>query len=286
MFGSKDKKEAKKAAKLEAKEAKLEAKKAKKEARLEAVETAKEARLEAEEAEKIATQEAKEAQDIFRQHIEENLDKDPDELENPDFIRHSDSFWLNRSGRPANLPDYFYYRSQIDIDTLYKRATKDKPTWLDMDVDTEVPLLFYDNRGMVTKNRFLVTNKNFFYYLDGGKRGSDNAEIKGKMNLRQLKGTVAVKGYVMQEIVIDGMVLGGIDLKGGKKSTKRMLEDYLQSIALNSESWFGAGASSEVVVQQMIDPIDQIKKLKDMQDAGIITEEEFEAKKTKLMEQI
>jgi hypothetical protein len=40
------------------------------------------------------------------------------------------------------------------------------------------------------------------------------------------------------------------------------------------------------VIQQVVDPLDQIKKLKDLADAGVISQEEFESKKRELMDKI
>lgn len=44
-----------------------------------------------------------------------------------------------------------------------------------------------------------------------------------------------------------------------------------------------ASAQPQVVVQQAVDPIEQIKKLKELLDMGIITQEEFDAKKKSLL---
>ena len=48
----------------------------------------------------------------------------------------------------------------------------------------------------------------------------------------------------------------------------------------------GAGSANTIIQNQAIDPLDQIKKLKDLLDAGILSQEEFEEKKKALMDKI
>jgi hypothetical protein len=45
-------------------------------------------------------------------------------------------------------------------------------------------------------------------------------------------------------------------------------------------------SGNTIIQNQATDPLDQIKKLKDLLDAGIITQDEFQEKKTELMGKI
>lgn len=58
--------------------------------------------------------------------------------------------------------------------------------------------------------------------------------------------------------------------------------DLAKEIAENISSQ----KNSQSVINQAIDPIEQIKKLKDLLDSDIISKEEYEEKKKKLMEKI
>jgi hypothetical protein len=58
--------------------------------------------------------------------------------------------------------------------------------------------------------------------------------------------------------------------------------DLAKEIAENISSQ----KNSQTVINQAIDPIEQIKKLKDLLDSDIISQEEYEEKKKKLMEKI
>jgi hypothetical protein len=61
---------------------------------------------------------------------------------------------------------------------------------------------------------------------------------------------------------------------------KRFVEELKKLVPSNS-------AGGQTVIQNMaVDPLDQLKKLKELLDAGIVTQEEFDEKKKSLMGQI
>lgn len=62
--------------------------------------------------------------------------------------------------------------------------------------------------------------------------------------------------------------------------------DLFITTAKNIVASASAPSGNTQIIQQALDPIEQIKKLKGLADEGIISQEEFEAKKRELMDKI
>jgi hypothetical protein len=62
-------------------------------------------------------------------------------------------------------------------------------------------------------------------------------------------------------------------------------EEFVQILKKLVNEGAGSGRQT-VVMNQAADPLDQLKRLKDLLDAGILTEKEFEEKKKDLMGRI
>ena len=69
-------------------------------------------------------------------------------------------------------------------------------------------------------------------------------------------------------------------LKCEEEGAKKFVAE-LKGLIENSKS-----GSSQTVIQNSVDPLDQIKKLRDLLDSGIISQEEYEIKKQALMDKI
>ncbi|KQC05829.1 MAG: hypothetical protein APR53_01960 [Methanoculleus sp. SDB] len=75
-----------------------------------------------------------------------------------------------------------------------------------------------------------------------------------------------------------------------KNIPKDGANDILKTIQMGIAGRIGGGkksqGQSQVVVQEQVDIVDQIKKLSELKNAGILSEDEFETKKKELLAKI
>jgi hypothetical protein len=140
----------------------------------------------------------------------------------------------------------------------------------------------YDKRGKIAvtlKCSAVVTSKTIYLFREGtftkglsaGTESIPPQTLTGISRKRQLGiGTV-----------VELSRAGNIDLL--MMCNEEQAEKW---VSLAKKVAASASEATSSVTQQVLDPLDQIKKLKELFDAGILTEGEFESKKQSLLDKI
>ena len=96
----------------------------------------------------------------------------------------------------------------------------------------------------------------------------------------------------LHEIIINGNLLGGIDIATVNDSTKKLLQQFFDGISLNNEQYITKRSANisnqpQVVVQtNEPDIVTKIKQLNEFKEKGLISEEDFNSKKTELLDKM
>jgi len=297
MFGSKEKKEAKAAAKEEKQETKLAAKEEKK-----AVKEAKQA--EADKKDFRGNYKDGFGRDgitklAFSEMLQSNWEKDPSELENGAFVQFIYDWYKGNSptgftGKQKPLAKEVQYKEEIEIDGLFRyfsnrKGRMDDSDWLrEFDPESEVVILYGDNgNGIRAFSKFMLTNLRF--YRDGARsrKARDVILVNDSIPLISFKGEFEIKGMLgLTDFSLNGDPIISFEIEA--KTDQRRISELLASFLRRHDELFPQREStaSPTIVESAPNPLDQIKKLKEMQEAGILSEEEFEEKKNKLMDQV
>jgi hypothetical protein len=126
-------------------------------------------------------------------------------------------------------------------------------------------------------------------YLVNGGKDDDQVLIEiylGLLPSGALRDTLASG---MQAAAADSSVEGYVDLLAGEEGPDavRGVVEFAMSLALG-DAYFAAGGdptSGSVEVAEA-DPLDQLKKLGELHSAGVLTDEEFAAKKAELLRKL
>ena len=153
-------------------------------------------------------------------------------------------------------------------------------------------ILYYDNEAWVDHNVMLITNENLYYWLSSGKKILDVDENTGKIPLENLKGKIQIAGWLSHEIIINGNLLGGMDIATVDDSTKKLLQQFFDGISLNNEQYITKRLANisnqpQVVVQtNEPDIVTKIKQLNEFKEKGLISEEDFNSKKEEILKEM
>ncbi len=136
----------------------------------------------------------------------------------------------------------------------------------------------------VYEDRIVITRKGVSAFLTQGLKGEKTIPIDSLTNI-QFKAAGILNGYIQFSVT------GEVGSKGGtiaagydentvffKKKNLKVAEDirsFLEEKIINK--------SSRVPMTQPLSSADELKKYKDLLDQGIITQEEFDAKKKQLL---
>jgi|688.fasta_scaffold730822_1 hypothetical protein len=102
-------------------------------------------------------------------------------------------------------------------------------------------------------------------------------------SLKHITGVTRQRNIMYLGFTIEISRAGNVDsLLGTDKDDS---EEFVQILKRLVNEGAGSGGQT-VVMNQAVDPLDQLKKLKDLLDSGILTEKEFEQKKRELMDRI
>ena len=101
--------------------------------------------------------------------------------------------------------------------------------------------------------------------------------------MKNVKGGIEVSGMNMRQIVIDGDVLGGF----GHETKKKFFQEFLEGISYQNSELFPEIAKQTIPIQSNEpDAATKIKQLKELFDQELITEEEFNSKKSELLKEM
>ena len=133
-----------------------------------------------------------------------------------------------------------------------------------------------DGRGPL--NRLAVTDSRIIFYPKGGIRAAFSKVNAVSVNFDQIITVEGKKGRLLGEI--------GVSTKGNIFRFKDMAKDDVDQIAGMILRRKDKAKSQQVGGVTREGALDQLKKLAELKSMGAISEEEFQEKKSKLMERI
>lgn len=148
--------------------------------------------------------------------------------------------------------------------------------WQDVDFENELLLYTYicEKRGFVLTNECL----HFFY----GRKALEAHVSFRKLAVGKVDSIELKRALAHNDVVLNGEKIGCITTEDDTDVVRALLTAIASRSPKNDNS---SPASTQAVVAEE-SALDKIKKLKDLYDAGVISEEEFEAKKETLMSQV
>lgn len=148
--------------------------------------------------------------------------------------------------------------------------------WQDVDFENELLLYTY----LCSKRGFVLTNKHLHFFYA---RTTLEANLSfRKIPVAQVDSIELKKALAHNDVVLNGEKIGCITTEGDADVVRALLTAIASRFPKNDNS---SPASPQAVVAEE-SALDKIKKLKDLYDAGVISEEEFEAKKETLLSQV
>lgn len=155
--------------------------------------------------------------------------------------------------------------------------------------EEEKPLIGVRGSGLYINKKLEVDGNNAlyiiittrkFYYVGAETNAFSNNAISGSIDLKDVHAISLGKNgfgtpYIQFEVKNDNYVL---ETFSNTNEIKNKLEEGIKSSAEKTTQ-----APTTVVVQSALSPAEELKKLKELLDLGIITNEEFDAKKKQLL---
>lgn len=152
--------------------------------------------------------------------------------------------------------------------------------------DVKFYLKGYNGQLSVYENKVVIERKGLLGAISNGLSGAKTIPMDSITSVQLKEAGAMFNGYIQFGI------LGSVERKGGigsavddensvvilRKSNEdaRKIRDYIEDIIMNR------GKNTATVIQQT-SAADELKKFKELMDSGIITQEEFEAKKKELL---
>ena len=142
--------------------------------------------------------------------------------------------------------------------------------------------IIYKNRGQeqITDYIGIITNRRFYYAGKDGKQVAFLTYLKsGSVELKDVHAVMLGKdmvfGYVQFEVKNEDYKLTFNSMITNGQIIKEKLEEGIRSCESTE--------AAPVVVQYALSTADELKKVKELLDMGIISQEEFDAKKKQLL---
>ena len=140
-------------------------------------------------------------------------------------------------------------------------------------------LELYDDRVELTHTGLIMF---------GGARGKKTLFFNDFSSLELKEPGIIMQGYIQFNVPghvhrVDNPAFDEYSFAFTKKTRHEVAQFYQMILDKKRESQNNSGSA---VIQQASSPIDEIKKLKELLDLGIISQEEFNSKKEILMRQI
>lgn len=144
----------------------------------------------------------------------------------------------------------------------------------------------YNGQLSVYENKVVIERKGLLGALTNGLSGAKTIPMDSITTVQLKEASAMVNGYIQFGL------LGSVERGGGvydavgdenaviilRKSNDdaRRIRDYIENIIMNRNK-------TQTTVIQQTSVADELKKFKELMDAGIISQEEFEAKKKELL---
>lgn len=139
----------------------------------------------------------------------------------------------------------------------------------------------------VYENKIEITRKGVWAFAHQGLKGTKTIPISEIKSI-QLKRAGLVQGYIQFGISgsIEGQ--GGYQAANYDENTVTFLDESCNKIALNIKSYIediiaNKSNSQNTIIQQSYSDADELMKFKKLLDDGVITQEEFDAKKKQIL---
>lgn len=170
----------------------------------------------------------------FTQKIEANWKKIPSDSTNPRFLDYCQTFFEEHAGQGAItiknpvIAKNFYYKNQINLKELYEKLYLEE----DFPLDGEEIILFVQGgMSLLTQAIYVITNQNLYYKSQSSKKLTDVSESVGRIPLSDINETVEIKGWANYELLINGDLVGTIEIAGsGSKSYAKLIEKFFNGL--------------------------------------------------------
>jgi len=216
-------------------------------------------------------------------------DEDKGNVDNADFVTKLLDFTERNHpktllGKKKKLDDYFYIGSDIIKDFDFTKFAKqmNEPTsnnlgdcFNDIDFENELIISIYYNEA----TGYVLTNNKFFIFTVG-KKFLDVGTNYFVKNLGEINDITIKKGFSQSLVLVNGDELGNF-YKGDADSIdfiRKLLAEVVRSASGLLKS---SNVETKVVSEET--GLDKLKKLKELLDLGVLTQEEFDKQKDEIM---
>ena len=138
----------------------------------------------------------------------------------------------------------------------------------------------------IYENRVIIERRGALGFLTQGLAGAKTIPMDSIMSVQFKEGNTWTNGFIQFGIMggkeAGGGVFSAVDdentvmIKAAANDDARAIKDYIEDIILNRSKDKGT------VVQQA-SPAEELKKFKELLDQGVISQEEFDAKKKQIL---
>lgn len=220
----------------------------------------------------------------------EKWDKDKGNVENAEFVSKLLDFNERNHpktllGKKKKLDDYFHIGSDIienfDFNIIAKQMNDPQPSNLgdcfnDINYENELIIAIYYNSET---GFFLTSNKLFFYTI--GKKFFDNSANYYVKNLSDINDLTIKKGFSQNTVLLNGDEIGNIFNDESLDYIRKLFAEVVRS---SSGLVKTPNVGTKIVSEES--GLDKLKKLKELLDMGVLTQEEFDKQKEEIMKTI
>lgn len=179
------------------------------------------------------------------------------------------------------------YKSYLKKEHEYKDMEKQSKRTESNDDNVKYVLKGANGQLYVYENKIEITRKGVLAFAHQGLKGVKTIPISEIKSI-QVKKSGMVQGYI--QFGISGSIenQGGYQAANNDENTVTFFNASCNQIALNIKSYIediivNKPNSQNTIIQQSYSGADELKKYKDLLDDGVISQEEFDAKKKQIL---
>lgn len=214
-------------------------------------------------------------------------DKDKEKVANSDFVEKLLDF--NERNHPKNLLgkkknwDYYFHIGQdiikdFDFNIFANQMNDPQPNNLGgcfnkIDFENELIISIYYN----SETGFILTSNKLYFYLKGGKFNDTSKNFYVK-DLNEIKEITIKKGFSQNSVLLNGDDIGNIYNDGSLDYIRKLVAEVARSTRDLVKT---SNVQQNVTYEE--NGLDKLKKLKELLDMEVLTQEEFDKQKDEIM---
>lgn len=199
-------------------------------------------------------------------------------------IKALSKYSIKTISKRANYP---YNNPSLKKEGDYENMKNSKQAVHSNSADCKYVLKGANGQLYVYENKIEITRKGMWAFANQGLKGTKTIPISEIKSI-QVKKSGIVQGYI--QFGISGSIenQGGYQSANHDENTVTFLDASCNQIALNIKSYIEdtivtKSNSQNTIIQQSYSSADELKKYKELLDDGVITQEEFDAKKKQIL---